>query len=137
MCTLQFTGVHFDYESFLSETSFNQEDLLMRGGLSIPDDVREKMKRVPHAKSLLETFDQRGLVIKVSEETDINLQMQEAILFLKKHKEDLQKMKQYSGIDMIAMKFNCEDNENRRNFDDFPSEFHELLSETGIHTVMF
>lgn len=137
-CTLQVSGVGFNADKYVSESHFGQDDILFNDILGLPDEIRTKInKKQPHEAKVLTMFDSTSLLISVSKKTDIISQMEDAISFLKKYQNELKKLQFYTEIEMIAMKFSSEQNENLSNFQDFPLEFYDLISEIGIENIMF
>lgn len=136
-CTLHIFGIGFDVNGYLSESNFKQDDILFSGILDLPDEIRAKIsKEQPQEAKTLEMFDSAMLLMSVSKKTDIISQMEDAICFLKKYRNELKKLEFYPEIAMIAMKFTSEQNENLSNFSDFSTEFHDLISELGIENIM-
>lgn len=136
-CTLQVSGVGFNSNAYLSESHFRQDNILFNEVLGLPDEIRAKINREKsHEAIVLTMFESTILLITVSEKVDIISQVEDAISFLKEYRNELKRLKFYPKVEMVAMKFASERNENLSNFHDFSPEFYDLISELGIENIM-
>jgi hypothetical protein len=147
-CVIHASGKHFDPNAFLSESSFSQQKNLITGILGLPDEIRQKLKRkeLPeNAKEKIERGELTGeefftgfeifetpfLFIPIIEQTYIKSQFEEAVLFLKKHLEDLIKLQTHYNVENISISFLAEDYDSSK-YEQLPREFFDLCSRIGM-----
>lgn len=138
-CTLQISGIDFDPDAFLNEWNLIEDKILFKGAIGLPEQFRDKLKVVDLTGDFLDSlyiFNMSNLLIIVSEATNLASQIQEATLFLQTHFNDLKKITSYVGIDDVILKFLAERDETLSNFQDFPPDFTNLVSKTGIQGIM-
>lgn len=101
-CILHVDGENFDTHAFLSQTSLQPYDVYRAGDAVIPGAKKERY------------FDKNGFKIDVSEADDFDQQIEDTLVFLDKHREDLQLLVRLN-ID-AQLDFGI----SRKNPDDFP-----------------
>jgi hypothetical protein len=151
-CILQVSGITFDPDAFLSKSNFSEGKEIISGIIGIPDDICEKIKNKElhgDAKKFVENgnlskeeffdafkiFETPFLLIRISKATTFDLQLEEALLFLRNHSENLRNLCNYPNVEDVSMSFfaqNYDDSECK----DFPDEFYDLVEQIGIGAIM-
>lgn len=149
-CIFNASGTGFDPDLFLSESKLSQQKGLIKGIIGLPDEIREKMKKkeIPnYAKEKIkngaptgeeffkafEIFETPFLLITVSEKTNIEAQVEEAILFLKNHLEDLAQLRTDYNVENISISFSAENCDSFK-LEKLPKEFLDLCNRIGMST---
>ncbi len=137
-CTLQASGAKFEPDAFLSESNFAREEILAKGVIGLPDEVREKINKgeLPY-QGAFDIFDMPFLLISVSKAAELSLQIKEATFFLKRHLDDLKKLQGYPNIEGFLMQFVVGKYNSLSESQNLPDEFYDLYSESGIQGLLF
>lgn len=152
-CILQAYGTDFDPDAFLDESNLSQERGIFKGIIGLPDEIREKIKsgeladslkqrikkgELPDDESILSGFDifeTPFLLIIISKATEFNLQVEEAIVFLKRNLDDLMKLRTYPNVESILIQFLTEDYDPSKH-KNLPERFLNLYRKIGIHGLI-
>ena len=137
-CTLQAHGVGFEPDVFLSETNFTRKEILAKGVIGLPDEVREKINKgkLPYPGAF-DIFDMPFLLISVSKASELSLQIEEATLFLRRCLDDVKKLQGYAHIENILLQFVVGKYESLSESQNLSSEFYDLYSKSGIQGLLF
>lgn len=136
-CTLQAYGRNFDPNSFLRESNFIQEEILAKGTIGLPNEVRKKINQgeFPY-KDVFDIFDTPFLLISLSNESELFFQVEEATLFLKDHLDDLVKLRNYPNVENVLIRFTVKQHKSDES-ENLPEEFSRLYSKIGIQGLLF
>lgn len=136
-CTLQAYGDDFDPDAFLTKSHFSQPEILFKGTIGLPDEARRRIEKaeLPYSNAF-DIFDTPFLLLLVSRAPDFSSQIDEATLFLKRYSDNLKILREFPNIEIMLMRFIVKD-ETATNFQDFPSEFSDLVSIIGIDSILF
>ncbi|CAN5668554.1 hypothetical protein BH24ACI2_BH24ACI2_12710 [soil metagenome] len=151
-CTLQVSGIGLDPDAFLAESNLSQEKEMIKGIIGLPDEIREKIQRkeLPDEAreriesgelskeeffKVFEIFETPFLLIRISKATEFDLQVEEAILFLRAYLEDLTKLCKYPNVENVLMRFSTEDYDDSKH-KNFPDEFNDLCFKIGIQGIL-
>lgn len=137
-CTLQASGAKLEPEAFLRESNFPQRIIRAKGVIGLPEEVREKINKgeLPY-RGVFDIFDMPFILIRVSEQVELSLQLEEATLFLKRHLDDVKRLHGYPNVENILMQFLVEKSASPPDSQNLPDEFSNLYSESGIQGLMF
>lgn len=150
-CVLQVSGVDFDPDAFLTESNLSQEKKIISGIIGMPDEIREKIKSEELPDKMreiiergelskeefyktFEIFDTPFLLIRISQAATFDLQLEEALLFLRTHSEELLKLCSRPNIEDVYISFMAHDSHGSER-KDLPDEFYELCHKIGIQAI--
>ncbi|MFY0254333.1 hypothetical protein ACDQ55_10310 [Chitinophaga sp. 30R24] len=122
-CNLIIAGKNFDISSFLSATRLRVVKKRNKGEPRFP--LRPNGEKLPYS----------FLTIKTSKAdfTDLNTQVKDILRYLKRHRDQLLRIKKTKGIDQISLDFGIEFSSGKSSMQIFmPVELVSLAAEFGI-----
>lgn len=122
-CVLRANGEDFGVDEFLEQTSLSPCHTYRKGQPKSPSQKRGKV------------WSSSGLNINVSdaEFSDLQGQIQDAMVFLKKHKQAIRNLCEYEGVENVCLDFGIEQRENAKiQFEYFPPALITLAGRLGL-----
>jgi hypothetical protein len=118
-CVLRAVGHDFDVDSFLNASTLEAIVVFHRGEQSFPSTRIEE---------------QSGINVSVSERefSDLAGQVEDAVRFLKQNARELTRLRDFQGVEWIALDFPVRDRDVAVQRDTFPPELMSLLGSLRI-----
>lgn len=98
-CILQAYGTGFDSNIFLRDSTIDKDRIIFSGKLNSALNAKSMIS--PEADPFLQNY----LLIRISEKESNSLQFSEAVDFFNKHGEEIQRLREVPGVEMITLKF--------------------------------
>lgn len=133
-CTFQAYGEGFQPEFFLQDSSFIEQQILLKSALGVPEELRDKVSAIKELSAFLNL---PFLVVKISSAFTLQEQIEEATVFLKTHQGDLQKLKIFPCVESILLQFITDDDEASSDTELISDELSNLALENGIEHLSF
>ncbi len=130
-CALSASGVGFEPELFLKETSFPPELILFTGVLDFPEELKNKINEVESSASSI--FELTFLVIKVSEAGVSANQHKEAMLFFKQYCNEILRLSKFPNVEQLVLRCMTTDDDS---FENHPEELINLGFDCGLSSLM-
>ena len=131
-CILQACGTNFEPELFLMKTTFGSELILFKGKLGLPVNLKDKMLE---ANPELEIFETPFLLLEVSKAKVTEIQLNEAMSFLRQYQDEIQRLQSFPQVEFVSMEFLATQGEPLFNSRNMPYEFSELVFKSGIANI--
>jgi len=125
--------MNFDAKLFLNQTTFNQKQIVFAGILELPEEIKRKL--ADDAPDGIEVFETTFLLLSVSESETKTTQVEEALIFLRKHREEVLRLSKFPKVEEVLLKFMTVD-EGETPIKNLPNELEELVYDCGISGVM-
>lgn len=135
-CTLQAYGGDFNPIKFLNESNLPEDKILGKGILGLPSEIREKVRKEERCRDAFDIFDTPYLLISVSDKDELLLQIEDATFFLKHYLYDLKKLRFYPNVENLLIRFLVRQNKSVSDFQNFPTDFSNLISLIGIDDIV-
>jgi hypothetical protein len=132
-CDFQASGAGFAAEEFLENTTFDARQILYRGTLDLPDNIKRKFEESEPGAAAV--FEDTYLLLKVSDSGESETQLADATLFLTKYRDEIRRLSEFPKVEMISLKFTPA--EGAPPLETLPDDFWELVSDAAVSTVMF
>ncbi len=132
-CTLQANGMNFDAKLFLIQTTFEQKQIVFAGILELPEEIKRKL--ADDAPEGIEVFETTFLLLSVSESETKITQFEEALIFLRKHRDEILRLSKFPKVEEVLLKFMIVD-KGESPIENLPNELEELIDECGISSLM-
>lgn len=122
-CVLRVSGLTFNVDAFLKESSLEPLVVYRRGE-----------PRGPRSAPTRPLNEDSGMNVSVStrEFSELENQIEDAILFLENHRQELRRLRAFSGVDRIALDFPIEERDVPVQRSSFPAELLSLMGELGV-----
>ncbi len=132
-CVLQATGISFDAEEFVRQTSFDPKLILYHEKIGFPEEFKLKMAEVE--PSGLDFFETTFLLLEVSQAETKETQISEATSFFEQYRDEVQRLRDFPQVENITLMFMTAEGKSAR--EDLPEEFMEMVMSRGVTGIMF
>ncbi len=132
-CTLQANGINFDAKLFLSQTTFDRQQIIYDGILELPEEIKRKL--ADDAPEGIEVFETTFLLLSVSESERRTMQFEEALIFLRKHREEILRLSKFPKVEEVLLKFMTVD-KGESPIENLPKELEKLIDDCDISSLM-
>ena len=122
-CELHASGPNFDVDVFLRDSTLKPHKVLHKGELKIGKYV--------NPKAII------SVAVSEADEEEPELQIDDAIEFLKHNQQELARLRDFPGVAEIYLGFDIADGTSRSQGDRFPAELLRLAGNLGIGIEIF
>lgn len=121
-CVLRASGKDFEVDDFLKGSSLKALVVVHRGDARVPGSTSGS------------SHECSGMNISVStrEFSDLSGQIEDAIQFLSENRQELRRLRDFSGVEGIALDFPIEDRDVVFQRDTFPNKLLVLMGDLGV-----
>ncbi len=102
-CVFQAYGMNFEPQAFLQDSTFDPKLILYHGKLGLPEEIKRKVTETD--LEALQVFETKYLLLTLSEAEQSASQLADATSFLKQHRNEIKRLREFPQVETITLKF--------------------------------